>query len=179
MLATIETGLKAAGWAKENAKPLLGVSTVAFGLLWCNSCINSNALSIQLEACRNQPPTIQTVTVTAKALQTVKIVYRDGSPCPDVAVDNSSDFSVGVTQTAGRVDGGKVDALGPLTLGLGAAYYSGIWHPAAGVGMAFGKVAGYEVGADLDVAAAAFDGTPGLEPMGMVKMTVRGASSRP
>jgi hypothetical protein len=116
---------------------------------------------------------VQTVTVTAKALQTVKIVYRDGSPCPDVTAENSSDFAVGITQTAKAPGGGGLPPLGPLTLGLGAAYYQGIWHPAAGVGVAFGRVAGYEVGADLDVAAAAFDGTPGLDPLGMVKMTVR------
>lgn len=173
MLATIETGIKVAGWAKENAKPLLGVSTVAFGLLWCNSCINSNALAIQLEACRNQPPTVQTVTVTAKALQTVKIVYRDGSPCPDVTAENSSDFSVGLTQTAGRADGDKVDALGPLTLGLGLSHYSERWNPSASIGYAFPRLAGYELGVQVDASAAAFSGEPGLYPAYGAKMTVR------
>lgn len=173
MLATIELGAQAALWAKEHAKPILAVSTVCFMGLWSRSCIQSNALSLQLEACRNQPPTVQTVTVTAKAFQTVKIVYRDGSPCPDVTAENSSDFVLGVTQTAGLSDGDKLSPLGPLTLGLGASYYSGFWHPSAGVGVALPRLGGYEFGAALDVAAAAFDGKPGLDPQYGVKMTVR------
>jgi hypothetical protein len=172
MLATLGMGIKAVEFAQKNAKPLLGVSAVAFALLWSRSCIQSNALSIELEACKAKPPAVQTVTVAAKAKQVVQIVYRDGSPCPDVTATNDNDFNVGVTQTASGDKTSPV-GMGPLTLGLGAAYYYGIWHPAAGVGVAFGKVGGYEVGAAVDVAAAAFDGTPGLEPMGMVKMTVR------
>ena len=173
MLATIDLGIKAAEWAKENAKPILAVSTVCFMGLWSRSCIQSNELSLKLETCLNAPPSVQTVTVTAKALQTVKIVYRDGSPCPDVEAVNASDFALGVTQTAKAPGGSSAPALGPLTLGLGAAYYQGIWHPAAGVNMRLFTLGGYEVGAGVDVAAAAFDSTPGLDPMGMVKMTVR------
>jgi len=171
-VAAIEAGLKAWQFGKENAKPILAGTSILFLGLWSRSCVQCNALSLELEACRNAPPSVQTVTVTAKALQTVKIVYRDGSPCPDMEAVNSSDFAVGVTQTA-KTTSEVGNSLGPVTLGLGAAYYQGIWHPAAGVGVAFGRVAGYELGVAGDVAAAAFSGEQGLYPMGMVKMTVR------
>jgi hypothetical protein len=172
MLAVLEIGQLVAGFCVKYAKPLLGVGCVAFMLLWSNSCINCNSLSMELEACRSKPPTIQTVTVQGKATQVVKVIYKDGSPCPDVTATNDSEFSATVTQTA-QATCPPSEHMGPLTFGLGAAYYQGIWHPAAGVGVALVKVGGYEFGAGVDVAAAAFDGVPGLDPMGMVKMTVR------
>ena len=96
MLASIELFMKLSEWAQANAKPILAGTTVLFVALWGRSCVQSNALSLELEACKAKPPVIQ--TVTAKALQTVKVVYRDGSPCADVEATNDS--SVSVTQTA-------------------------------------------------------------------------------
>jgi hypothetical protein len=173
MLEMISIGIKAAEFAKENAKPILAGSTILFFGLWSRSCIQANGLSLELEACRNAPPTIQTVTVTAKALQTVKIVYRDGSPCPDVTAENDSTFSVGVTQTAGNASGSSLPSLGPWTLGVGASHYSDRWHPAAGIGYALPRIGGYEFGVAVDASALAFSGEPGIYPQYGAKVTVR------
>jgi hypothetical protein len=172
MLALVEVGRLAAEFAAKYKAELLGLALFIMSFAWAGGCAKNADLQAKLDACEAKPPVVQTVTVAAKAVQTVRVVYKDGSPCADVEASNDNSFSVGVTQTAGG-SSAPASNMGPLTLGLGAAYYQGLWHPAAGVGVAFGKVAGYEVGASVDVAAAAFDSTPGLEPMGMVKMTVR------
>jgi hypothetical protein len=155
MLATIELGAEAALWAKENAKPILAGSTILFMGLWSRSCLQSNELSLRLEACLKQEPTVQTVYVKQDCKQSVKIVYKDGSPCPDVAVDNSSDFVASITQTAK------------------ASGYADLWHPSAGVGYSLPRIGGYEFGVQVDASALAFSGEPGLYPAYGAKLTVR------
>lgn len=173
MLATIELGAQAALWAKENAKPILAGTTILFAGLWSRSCIQSNGLALELEACLKKEPTVQTVYVKQDCKQSVKVVYKDGSPCPDVAVDNSSDFALGVTQTAGGSVGDKVSPLGPWTLALGASHYADLWHPSAGVGYSLPRLGGYEFGVMVDASALAFSGEPGLYPAYGVKLSVR------
>jgi len=171
-IAAIELGVKAWQFGKENAKPILAGTSILFLGLWSRSCIQSNALSLELEACLRKEPAKQIVYVKQDCKQAIQIVYKNGSPCPEVTATNDSQQAANVTQTA-TGGGNCLPQLGPVTLGLGAAYYQGLWHPAAGVGVAFGRVAGYELGVAGDVAAAAFTGEQGLYPMGMVKMTVR------
>ena len=173
MLATIELGAQAALWAKENAKPILAGTTILFAGLWSRSCIQSNGLALELEACLKKEPTVQTVYVKQDCKQSVKVVYKDGSPCPDVAVDNSSDFVVGVTQTAGGNNLKPTDTLGPWTLALGASHYADLWHPSAGVGYSLPRIGGYEFGVMVDASALAFSGEPGLYPKYGAKVTVR------
>jgi hypothetical protein len=74
------------------------VSIVAVGILLLglfDSCGQNGRLKLALAACEAKEPAIQTqyvyVTLTAKANQSVKIVYRDGSPCPDVVAVNDSE----------------------------------------------------------------------------------------
>lgn len=172
-MIALELGAQAALWAKENAKPILAVSTVAFCGLWMRSCAGSNALSLELEACKAKPPTVQTVYVKQDCKQSVKVVYKDGSPCPDVAVDNSSDFVLGVTQTAGSGDKPSLPPLGPWTFALGASHYADLWHPSAGVGYSLPRIGGYEFGVMVDASALAFSGEPGLYPAYGAKVTVR------
>lgn len=177
MLATIELGAQAALWAKENAKPILAGTTILFAGLWSRSCIQSNGLALELEACRNKPPTIQEVKVLVKqkCAGNLDLKYPQGSPCPDIkaSFDAGNDFALGVTQTAGASVGEKVPPLGPWTLALGASHYADLWHPSAGVGYSLPRLGGYEFGVMVDASALAFSGEPGLYPAYGAKLTVR------
>jgi len=110
---------------------------VLFWLLLIRGCAENAQLSAELKACLAKPPQVQyqTVTVTAKAVQSVRIIYRDGSPCPDVLADNSTETGVSVAQGQESVPtsqpGGKK---GPLSVSVGAAFYQGGAYLALGGG---------------------------------------------
>lgn len=173
MLASIEFFMKLSEWAQANAKPILAGTTILFAGLWSRSCIQSNALSLELEACQKKAPIIQTVYVKQDCKQLTKVVFQPGSPCPDMTSENDNSFSIGVTQTAVGASGDKVSPLGPWTLSLGASHYADLWHPSAGVGYALPRMGGYEFGLAVDASAASFTGELGLYPQYGAKVTVR------
>jgi hypothetical protein len=68
----------------------LGVGLAAlFAFTTWQGCTRNLELNAKLIACETKAP--QVVTVAAKAKQDVRIVYRDGSPCPDVTATNDSE----------------------------------------------------------------------------------------
>lgn len=106
------------------------ISTLLAGLfcwLWAGSCQANLELSAKLDACEAKPPVVQyqTVTVTAKARQEVRIVYQPGSPCPDVASVNDSDMSAFVSQSQTAQASESAPKRGPWSVSLGGAAYNG------------------------------------------------------
>jgi hypothetical protein len=126
---------KVLGFLKDNAKPILGIGCIAFCLLWSRGCVESNALSIELEACKAKPPVIQTVNVQSKARQEVRVVYRDGSPCPELVAVNDAESAVSVTQTASAPSVPVVRNSNGVSIGAGY-----LATPYAVVGLEMGRV---------------------------------------
>jgi hypothetical protein len=109
---------------------------VLFWLLLIRGCAENAQLSAELKACLSKPPQVQfqTVTVTAKATQSVRIIYRDGSPCPDVLADNSTETGATVAQGQSSQSGATQRILGPWSVTAGGAIYRGGAYIALGGG---------------------------------------------
>jgi hypothetical protein len=103
----------------------IGVAlAVLFAALTMRGCARQVDLESKLQACLAKPPSIQyqTVTVTAKATQSVRIVYKDGSPCPDVLAVNDAETGASVAQ--GQENGSTGQPGAKSGLFLGASYGS-------------------------------------------------------
>lgn len=130
------TALEVLGWLKEYWRWLALGAAVLFCLLTVRGCSVNAGLRAELEACQKRPPVIQmqTVTVTAKARQEVKIIYQPGSPCPDIASVNDSEAGAFVAQSQTAQAGEASRELGPWSLSAGAAVYRGGLYGSLGGG---------------------------------------------
>ena len=131
----IDLALKSLGVLREYWGQFSLGAAVIFLALWGRGCAVSNALSLELEACNAKPPAVQAVAVQGRAAQSVRVIFRDGSPCPDLFAENTTETSVSVTQTAGNAP--KCPPAAPWALQIGLGYQV---RPYAIVGLRTGAV---------------------------------------
>lgn len=94
------------------------------------SLLKLSRASSELAAWQSKPATVQTVYVKEKCNQTVKVIYKDGSPCADVTAENGTETEASVIQTA------KADCpeLPNTMVWLGGGYYGA---PLASLGVSY------------------------------------------
>lgn len=123
----------------EYGRPVFLSLAVLFALLWGRGCVQSNALSLELEACKSKPPVV--IEAKAKTTMRTQVIFKDkASPCPDVVVDADSEAVAGVTMTAQA----STPKLGVFSISAGAGMYRGGVYPMLGGGVWWGPV-GVEV----------------------------------
>lgn len=135
-MIALEVVLSVLSWIWEHGRAVfLGLALLFMGL-WGKGCATSNALSLELEACRKAPPTTATATAATatRTITQVRVVYKDGSPCPDVALDTDSQNATTGTATA-SIPPQKCPSLPFYGLQIGGGY---LGTPYASLGLSAG-----------------------------------------
>ena len=151
-MVALDVLLSVLRWIWEHGRVVFLALSGVLAVLWGRGCVTSNALSLELEACKNKPPvTIQAAsaaTATAKTITRVQIVYKDKDiPCPDVAVETEGETSAGAGTTLTAQEGLKMGPsakYGVFSVSAGAGFYKGGVYPVLGGGVWAGPV-GLEV----------------------------------